>query len=49
MEFYAETAEISEAKENIHMLRPEYPRPQMVRPDWINLNGTWEYQTDYMI
>lgn len=20
-----------------------YPRPQMVRPDWINLNGWWEY------
>lgn len=22
---------------------PEYPRPQMVRPDWANLNGLWEY------
>ncbi len=22
---------------------PEYPRPQMVRPDWLNLNGRWEY------
>ncbi len=22
---------------------PEYPRPQMQRPDWMNLNGTWEY------
>ncbi len=21
---------------------PEYPRPQMVRPDWMNLNGVWE-------
>lgn len=21
----------------------EYPRPQLVRPDWINLNGVWEY------
>ncbi|MBN2560802.1 MAG: beta-galactosidase [Phycisphaerae bacterium] len=20
---------------------PEYPRPQMVRPDWLNLNGLW--------
>lgn len=28
------------------MLRPEYPRPQMVRSDWMNLNGTWEYMTD---
>ena len=22
---------------------PEYPRPQMVRSDWKNLNGLWEY------
>lgn len=22
---------------------PEYPRPQMVRNDWQNLNGMWEY------
>jgi hypothetical protein len=22
---------------------PEYPRPQMVRPSWINLNGLWQY------
>jgi hypothetical protein len=22
---------------------PEYPRPQMVRPEWMNLNGLWEY------
>ena len=21
---------------------PEYPRPQMVRPDWLNLNGLWD-------
>ncbi len=28
------------------MFRTEYPRPQFVRGDWINLNGTWEYQTD---
>lgn len=23
---------------------PEYPRPQMVREDWMNLNGQWEFQ-----
>ena len=23
---------------------PEYPRPQMVRADWLNLNGVWQYQ-----
>lgn len=22
---------------------PEYPRPQMVRDNWINLNGLWDY------
>jgi beta-galactosidase/beta-glucuronidase len=22
---------------------PEYPRPQMVRDNWLNLNGLWEY------
>jgi hypothetical protein len=24
---------------------PEYPRPQMVRSDWMNLNGVWQYQS----
>lgn len=23
---------------------PEYPRPQMVRSGWSNLNGLWQYQ-----
>ncbi|MHC4995429.1 MAG: glycoside hydrolase family 2 protein [Planctomycetota bacterium] len=22
---------------------PDYPRPQMVREDWVNLNGLWDY------
>lgn len=22
---------------------PEYPRPQMTRPNWVNLNGMWDY------
>ena len=22
---------------------PQYPRPQMVRKDWQNLNGLWEF------
>ncbi len=24
---------------------PEYPRPQMVRKDWLNLNGVWDIKT----
>ncbi len=24
---------------------PEYPRPQMVRENWLNLNGVWELQS----
>jgi glycosyl hydrolase family 2 len=24
---------------------PEYPRPQMVRKEWMNLNGLWEFAT----
>lgn len=24
---------------------PDYPRPQMVRKDWLNLNGAWELQS----
>ena len=23
---------------------PEYPRPQLVRDRWLNLNGLWNYQ-----
>ncbi|MBO0995839.1 PA14 domain-containing protein [Bacillus sp. SD088] len=23
---------------------PEYPRPQLVREQWLNLNGTWEFE-----
>jgi hypothetical protein len=23
---------------------PEYPRPQLVRKEWLNLNGIWEFQ-----
>ena len=28
-------------------LRPEYPRPQFVREDWMNLNGEWDFEIDY--
>ena len=26
--------------------RPEYPRPQFVRTDWLCLNGTWQFEID---
>ena len=26
--------------------RPEYPRPQFVRTDWLNLNGPWKLRID---
>lgn len=26
--------------------RPEYPRPQFERADWVNLNGQWTYSLD---
>ena len=28
------------------MFRKEYPRPQFVREQWLNLNGTWEFDFD---
>lgn len=27
--------------------RAEYPRPQMVRKEWMNLNGEWEFVMDF--
>ena len=27
--------------------RPEYPRPQFVREEWMNLNGEWSYEFDF--
>jgi hypothetical protein len=26
--------------------RPEHPRPDLQRADWLNLNGTWEFEID---
>lgn len=28
------------------MERNEYPRPQLMRKDWINLNGVWSFEVD---
>ncbi|MBN2853016.1 MAG: beta-galactosidase [Clostridia bacterium] len=27
--------------------RSEYPRPQMIRENWMNLNGEWEFEIDH--
>ena len=27
--------------------RPEHPNPQMMRKDWLNLNGEWEFEFDH--
>lgn len=27
--------------------RPEYPRPGFVRPEWLNLNGEWQFEIDH--
>ncbi len=27
--------------------RPEYPRPQFVRKEWLCLNGEWQFEIDY--
>ncbi|OGV65710.1 MAG: beta-galactosidase [Lentisphaerae bacterium RIFOXYB12_FULL_65_16] len=27
--------------------RPEYPRPQFVRQDWLCLNGDWQFEVDH--
>ena len=29
-----------------HIPRPEYPRPQMVRREFVNLNGKWDFEID---
>lgn len=35
------------APEGTAVPRPEYPRPQFERADWINLNGQWSYTFDF--
>ncbi len=30
----------------IDLPRPEYPRPQLRRDDWLSLNGEWEFEID---
>jgi len=30
----------------MNLPRPEYPRPQLVRGSWLNLNGIWSFELD---
>lgn len=32
---------------NKNIARAEYPRPELVRKDWLSLNGEWEFEPDY--
>ena len=29
--------------------RNEYPRPQLVRDNWLCLNGEWDFEIDYTL
>ncbi|NLP48052.1 MAG: beta-galactosidase [Clostridiales bacterium] len=31
----------------IKQARPEHPNPQFYRENWLNLNGVWEFETDF--
>ncbi len=31
----------------VSLPRPEYPRPQFERSEWLNLNGMWDYAFDF--
>lgn len=35
------------AKVDANLPHPEYPRPQMKRANWMNLNGSWDYAIRY--
>lgn len=41
----AENPILTEWADDVDPLKPwaEYPRPDMVRPEWMNLNGMWNY------
>ena len=28
-------------------MRNEYPRPELVRENWLNLNGEWDFEFDF--
>ena len=34
---------------SVSLPRPEYPRPQLVRDRWMNLNGEWQFLRDHSV
>ena len=40
---YDETAGKEPIMKHVRCYIPEYPRPQFVRKDWLNLNGEWNF------
>ena len=41
------TASRLAASDAVPVPRPEYPRPQFVRDEWVNLNGTWSFEFNF--
>lgn len=37
---------MTEPKTNQSLPKPEHPRPQLFRENWLNLNGTWGFEID---
>jgi len=46
LSFFAQSDILPQSPNASPVPRPEYPRPQMVRRDWLNLNGIWEFEFD---
>lgn len=44
--YYAMEMDDSQCEISRGIPRPEYPRPQFVRREWLCLNGTWEFEID---
>jgi beta-galactosidase/beta-glucuronidase len=41
-------ARLKEGGRSLDLVRPEFPRPQLVRDGgWLNLNGIWEFEMDF--
>ncbi|MEO0338356.1 MAG: sugar-binding domain-containing protein [Bacteroidota bacterium] len=38
---------VSEISAQEDIPRPEHPKPQFQRTNWLNLNGTWDFKIDY--